>query len=132
MDKHAQIAIVDDDEDVRVALLRLMRAEHYAAEGYASGKDLLASLQDDSPQCVVLDLHMPGRNGFELMQRLAVSHPLIPIVVVTGHDTAENRRRACDLGAAAYLVKPVDGDALLAIVGGMLDKPGGTCQAGNA
>ncbi len=131
VDKCAQIAVVDDDEDVRVALVRLMRAGHYAAEGYASGNDLLDSLQADAPQCVVLDLHMPGRGGLELMRLLAASQPRMPIVVVTGHDTAENRRRACDLGAVAYLVKPVDGEALLAVVEDMLDKRRGSLIAGN-
>ena len=110
------LAVVDDDADVRVALTRLVSSAGFAVETFASGAEFLKSVDDHEPACVVLDLHMPEINGFEIQVALARDHPRIPIVVITGHDTAENRMRARRFGARSYLCKPVDGDALLAAI----------------
>ena len=69
---------------------------------------------------MVLDLHMPGLNGFEVQQKLLECHAKTPVVVITGRDTAEARSRALSLGARAYLAKPVDADALLVAIRGAL------------
>jgi len=63
--------------------------------------------------CVVLDLHMPGISGFDVQAALAATHAGVPVVVITGHDTPQSRQRALQLGAKAYLCKPVDDDTLL-------------------
>jgi len=100
--------VVDDEESVRRALGRLIRSFGFEAELFASGSALLASLPAREPDCVVLDLHMPGIDGFETQLRLAKSGRGIPVVVVTGHDTPEAHSRAMASGAKAYLRKPVD------------------------
>jgi FixJ family two-component response regulator len=100
--------VVDDEESVRRALGRLIRSFGFEAELFASGDALLASLPVREPQCVVLDLHMPGIDGFETQLRLAKAGRGIPVVVVTGHDTPEAHARALAGGAKAYLRKPVD------------------------
>ena len=84
-----------------------------AVESFASGAEFLASLSTRRPDCLVLDLHMPGINGFEVQARLAKAADPLPVVVITGHDTAESRRRVLEGGAAAYLRKPVDDQVLL-------------------
>jgi FixJ family two-component response regulator len=111
------LAVVDDDADVRVALTRLVASAGFAVETFASGAEFLRSVQDHEPDCVVLDLHMPEMGGFDVQGALAVDHEGVPVVVVTGHDTAEGRARAMQLGAKAYLCKPVDDQALLAAIG---------------
>jgi FixJ family two-component response regulator len=107
------IAIVDDEESVRVAMKRLMRSAGLNVETFPSGVEFLAALQTHRPDCVVLDLHMPLITGFEVQSHLAKRQPRVPVVVITGHDTPEARARALEGGAAAYLLKPVDDCMLL-------------------
>jgi FixJ family two-component response regulator len=111
------LAVVDDDADVRVALTRLVSSAGFAVETFASGEAFLRSIQDHEPDCVVLDLHMPELSGFDVQGSLANGHAAVPVVVITGHDTSESRARALQLGAKAYLCKPVDDEALLAAIG---------------
>jgi len=111
------VAVVDDDEDVRVALSRLISSAGFAVETFASGTDFLSSIQSHAPDCVVLDLHMPEMNGFDVQRALERGHSAVPIVVITGYDTTESRALAVQLGAKGFLCKPVDDAALLATIG---------------
>ena len=110
------VAIVDDDLDVRRALHRLIGSAGFAVETFPSGDDFLRSLEYHEPDCIVLDLHMPEVSGFEVQTRIAPKHANIPVVILTGHDTAEARARAIKGGASAYLCKPVDEEILLAAI----------------
>jgi len=114
------VAIVEDDAEVRVALMRLLSSAGFATQTFASGEDFVRSIDQDGPACVVLDLHMPGLNGFEVQQTILERAPGLRVVVITGHDTPDARSRALSLGARAYLAKPVDGDALLVAIRGAL------------
>jgi len=105
------IAVVDDEEPVRKALKRLLRAAGLEAEGYASGKDFLAA--ERRPDCVVLDLHMPVMSGQALLKQIRRISARLPVVVITAHDTAETRDECIAAGAAAYLRKPLDDRLLL-------------------
>jgi len=110
------IAVVDDEESVRKALHRLLRSAGFAVETYPSGAEFLASVRDHEPACVVLDLHMPQVNGFDVQASLAHSGGRVPVVIVTGHDTPEARARVMAQGAKGYLRKPVDDLALIAAI----------------
>ena len=114
------IAIVDDDAFVCRALQRLLRASGYAVDTYSSGVQFLQSVEDRLPDCVVLDLHMPGVNGFEVQARLKDRGFRMPVVVITGHHTPEGRARVLGNGAAAYVCKPVDITDLLDAINGAL------------
>ena len=105
------VAIVDDEDTVRRALERLFRSAGIASEAFSGGATFLDSLRSHRPDCVVLDLHMPEVTGFDVQARLRELD--IPVVVITGHDTPESRGRVQELGAAAYLRKPVAAKALL-------------------
>jgi FixJ family two-component response regulator len=107
------IALVDDEEPVRRALKRLMVSAGISVESFASGSEFLESLAERRPDCVVLDLHMPGVSGFDVQARLAQSRDPPPVVVITGQDTPESRQRVMDGGAAACLRKPVIDRVLL-------------------
>ena len=107
------IAIVDDEASVRMALHRLIRSAGLEAETFPSGAEFLESMQTQQPDCVVLDVHMPEINGFEVQAQLAKSGARVPVVIITGHDTPETRVRVMEGGAAAYLLKPVDDRMLL-------------------
>jgi FixJ family two-component response regulator len=118
------LAVVDDDADVRIALVRLVSSAGFAVESFATGAEFLLSIEQHVPDCVVLDLQMPGMSGFEVQSALMRGKPGVPVVVITGHDTPESRSRACSLGASAYLAKPVDHETLLAAVAAaMHDRP---------
>jgi FixJ family two-component response regulator len=108
-----RIAVVDDDESVRKALKRLLRAANLDANTFASGRDFLDSLLMQVPDCAVLDLHMPGMNGLDIQQQLARNGLRVPIVVITGHDEPLTRAQCLSAGATAYLCKPLDDEALL-------------------
>lgn len=115
------IAVVDDEEAVRKALKRLLRAAGLEAEGYASGKEFLAA--ERRPDCVVLDLHMPVMSGQALLQQIRRMSARLPVVVITAHDTAETRDECLAAGAAAYLRKPLDDRLLLNAISVALAKP---------
>ena len=110
------VAVVDDEPEVRRALQRLLRSAGFAVELYASGVEFLDDYAAHAPDCVLLDLHMPGWNGFEVQAELARIGAGVPIVMITGNDAAGARERAMANGAAAYLCKPMDGNELLAVI----------------
>jgi FixJ family two-component response regulator len=111
--KRLRVAIVDDEPAVRRALERLMRVAGYEVRSFASGGDFLAGTQADPPDCVVLDVHMPGMGGFDVQETLRDRGSAVPVVVITGYDCAEARDEAMACGAYACLCKPVDGPALI-------------------
>jgi len=107
------IAVVDDEEPVRIALRRLLRSASLDAETFPSGVEFLESLKTHQPDCIVLDLHMPLIDGFCVQARLREAGFRLPVVVITGNDSAEFRERALACGASAFLLKPVDDQALM-------------------
>jgi FixJ family two-component response regulator len=106
------VAVVDDDEAVGKALNRLLRSAGLKAEIFVSGSEFLKSLEDHTPDCVVLDLQMPNVDGFEVQSQLAQTSS-VPVIVITGRDTPDAYERVKKGGATAYLRKPVDDSALL-------------------
>lgn len=111
-----RIAIVDDDAGVLRALGRLLRSAKFEVEAFPSGREFLLDRGDLGLDCVVLDLHMPGITGFDVQAQLAQRGVNTPIIVITGHDDPEARKRSLSLGAKRYLCKPIDEAALLATI----------------
>jgi len=112
---HLLIAVVDDEEPVRKALMRLMRSAGLSVEMFGSGAEFLKSLETSLPDCVVLDLHMPHMDGFNVQAHLARKCAALPVIIVTGHDYdfPNARERAMASGASAFLRKPVHDITLL-------------------
>lgn len=110
------ISIVDDDEQVRVALGRLMKAHGYLAETFGSGAGLLNSEHLARTDCLIADVQMPGMSGPELYGRLIAAGLPIPTILITGHPDDDVRSRALQAGVFRYLTKPVDGEDLLVCV----------------
>jgi FixJ family two-component response regulator len=107
------ISIVDDDRSVRRALRRLIGSAGYIVETFASGAEFLRSMPSTRTACLVLDIYLEGMTGFELQEQLAANRVAIPIIFMTAHDDAATRERIRRSGAAGYLGKPFDGQALL-------------------
>jgi FixJ family two-component response regulator len=113
MEERPVIAVVDDEDSVRKAVLRVLRAAGFCARGFASGADFLDSWHFDRPDCLVLDLQMPGLSGMEVQKSLVSAGAQFPIVIITAHDAPSVREECIRQGAAAYLCKPLDIGALL-------------------
>lgn len=107
------IAVVDDEDAVRTALRRLLRSAGMAVETFDGGAAFLSSLDGHQPDCALLDLHMPDLTGFDVLARLAETHCLVPIVVITGNDSPEAESSALAGGASACLRKPIKDRLLL-------------------
>lgn len=121
------IAVVDDEEPVRVALGRLLRSARFAVETFGSGSEFLDSLKTHQPDCVVLDLHMPGLNGFAVQARLLSGGFRLPVIAITGQDSPGIREHALAGGAVVYLRKPIMDQILLDAISRAIDaaQPGG-------
>ena len=107
------ISIVDDDLSVRRALRRLIGSAGYLVETFASAPEFLRSAPSARTACLVLDIYLEGMTGFELQEQLVADQVAIPIIFMTAHDDAATRERIRRSGAAGYLGKPFDGQALL-------------------
>ena len=106
---------MDDDESVCRALKRLVHSLGMAAETYAGSDDFvnqIESLPSFQPDCVILDVQMPGLNGIEVQKRLRRVHKDIPVIFITAFDDRNAREQALAGGAVAFLRKPCN-DALI-------------------
>lgn len=100
------VAIVDDDPSVCRALVRLVRSLGFATATYKSGEALLAAAVESPPDQILLDLHLPGLRGPDLLDQ--IRHRLgARVVVMTGLDRPGAREACLDAGAAAYTTKPI-------------------------
>ena len=107
------VAIVDDDELFRRSVDRLVRSAGFNVETFGAAEDFLERGNLDRTACAILDMKLPGINGFDLQQRLASRPRPMPIVFVSAHDDAVTRANALRAGAIAYLKKPFDDSTLL-------------------
>lgn len=110
------IAILDDQPPVRRALRRLLGTHGHHVTLFEDGFSLLAASSSSQFDCILLDLHMPGLSGFDVLSSLAASGPHPPVLVITGKDQPGLAQRSASLGAAAYLLKPLDESPLLAAI----------------
>jgi two-component system, LuxR family, response regulator FixJ len=113
---HPLIAVIDDDRSVLTSLPRLLRSAGYAAVAFSSAQEFLDAFPAQLPQCLVLDVQMPGMNGFELQSRLRELGCLVPIVFITAHDTPQTHAFVHQSGTAGLLLKPFSGASLLTAV----------------
>jgi FixJ family two-component response regulator len=111
-----RVSIVDDDAPVREALKNLMRSAQFSVETFASAEEFLSSARLTDTECLILDLYLPGMNGFELQERLNAESRNIPIIFITAHADERARQRALEGGAIDMLGKPVRRDALFKAV----------------
>jgi FixJ family two-component response regulator len=107
------IHIVDDDDSLRTAVLRLLSASGYEARGYASTGDFLLHANLEGPGCLLLDLNLPGPSGLELQEELLRRGVTLPVVFLTGRAGVPESVRAMKSGAEDFLTKPVERQTLL-------------------
>ena len=118
------VMIVDDDDSIRKAVRRLMKAYGFAVETFGSAEEYLDSDRLDKTSCLILDVHMPGMNGLELQKRLVASGCVIPIIFITAFTDESARARAMTAGAVGYLAKPFADEDLLNCIHAALQSNG--------
>ena len=112
MSREHSIAVIDDDESFRVALVESLLSLGYGARGFASAEEFIAGDGTEPYDCVITDIHMPGMSGFDLMRRLLALHSSVPVIMITAHAEPGLEARAAAIGAVCLLRKPVEADAL--------------------
>jgi len=123
------IYIVDDDDAVRDSLRLLLIAMGFTVADFASGAAFFARAAPDQGKCLILDVNLPGSNGLEILAELRAAGSELPVVMVSGGGDAAVKRRAADLGAAAFLDKPVAFDLLRSTLAAALAPRAGALPA---
>ena len=124
-----KILIVDDSVDSWNLLSTIVKSHNFYPVWAADGMQAMAAARFQRPQAILLDLGLPGGNGFLILERLKSNHLLsdIPVIVVTVRDRQEAEEKARKLGAVAYVSKPVQADELMAsiqtVLGTQVDAP---------
>ena len=108
----ATILIVDDSQFQRSFQRRALTAAGHTVLEAGDGTQALETVAAERPDCVLIDLIMPGTRGFTLLETLRSREPALPVIVVTADIQDQVRRQCLGLGAAAVLHKPVDGEVL--------------------
>ncbi len=108
MSKTLAIAVIDDDESFRVALVESLSSLGYETGEYASAEDYLCGTADGSFDCVITDIHMPGMSGLELTKRLADRGSTTPIVTITARSDSSLEAKVAAAGAVCLLRKPFE------------------------
>ena len=101
---------------MRRSMDRLLRSAGYQTALFADGRELLQSIAQSPPACVLVDLHMPHMTGTEVLAELARLPAPVPAIVVSGRATALDRQMAKDLGAVTFFPTPFDPDDLLSAI----------------
>jgi len=113
-----EIAVIDDDQSFRVALVESLSSLGYRADGYASADDYIGLIGGKSFDCVVTDIHMPGMSGLDLMKLLAAGGSTTPVVLITARSDTNLEAKAAAAGAAWLLRKPFEINELIECIEG--------------
>jgi FixJ family two-component response regulator len=116
--RNLEIAVIDDDQSFRVALVESLSSLGYECSGYASAEDYVGNSADTSFNCVVTDIHMPGMSGIDLMKRLAAQGSTTPVVLITARSDSNLEAKAAAAGAAYLLRKPFEINHLVQCIEG--------------
>jgi len=117
----SRILIVDDEQGIRRSLSGLLSDEGFETSGAADGEQALAALREESPNLVLLDIAMPGRDGIAVLEELRRDWPQLPVVMMSGHGTIETAVRATQLGAFDFIEKPLSFEKLLLTIRNALE-----------
>jgi FixJ family two-component response regulator len=116
------VAVVEDDASVRHSLLRLLRSSGRGAMAYASAEEFLLRYAQDKPCCLVLDIHLRGMSGIDLLEKLARENVTIPVVFITA-DGEEASEAVLRQSCVTCLRKPFDETSLIQAIDAATGKP---------
>ncbi len=112
----SKVLFVDDEKDFVQTVSQRLIARDVGTYGVFNGEEALELVNEDTPEVMVLDLKMPGMHGIEVLRRTKEIAPSVEIIILTGHGTIKDERECMELGAFAYLNKPVDIEKLSATI----------------
>ena len=120
-----RVLVVDDEADLRSTLQARLEACNYGVKTVENGDDALLAMESYKPDVVLLDLIMPGMNGFEFCRELRKQkeYDNIPVVILTCLEDAESARKLLEIGASGYLVKPFEPESLVLTLSQLLGGP---------
>ena len=116
------VFVVDDDLWVRESLETLIRDEGWQPETFACAREFLNRPQASAPNCLLLDISLPGLNGLDLQKRIAVERAEMPIIFITGHGDVPKTVQAMKAGAVEFLTKPFNAEVLLTAIRQALER----------
>lgn len=116
INREGWVGVVDDDASIRHALARVLAVSGIRARTFSSAEQYLSQAGPDEPSCLILDVHLPGRNGFELRDVLEARGSVPPIIFISALDEKALIRLSGRAEAPRCLQKPFDSRALLSIV----------------
>jgi nitrogen regulation protein NR(I) len=117
----SKILIIDDDDQLRKSFHKLLVQEGYSIESAASGEAGIAMLRQNPQDLVILDMRLPGMNGFEVFQVIHEIEPKLPVIIMTAYGTTETAIEATKMGAFDYILKPFDIPEMLTIINQALE-----------
>jgi len=117
-----QIYILDDDESVLRSLKMLMVSYGFAVDTFSSAEEFFKAVPNSAIGCLILDIHMPGLNGWDTQQRLTKTGYKLPVIVITADKDDRFKERAFKAGAVGFLQKPFEDHYLLHMVNQVFNK----------
>ncbi len=115
------ILIIDDDDQLRKSFKKLLNEEDYAVLGAASGEAGLEAVKSQIPDLVILDMRLPGMNGFDTFKAIHEIEPKLPVIIMTAYGTTETAIEATKMGAFDYILKPFEVPDMLSVIRQALD-----------
>ena len=111
------IYVVDDDEAVRKALSRFLIAYGFTVDTFDSSQRFLDSVSSNDEGCVLMDIHMPEFDGFELIKRMSILNYKVRVIFITALGEPGDYERAVEAGVDGFLLKPFTDQSLLDLIG---------------
>ncbi len=122
MTKQINILLVDDEEPIREALLLLLKNVDYRISGCGSGQEAVRLLENEQFDIVITDLFLPDLNGIDILKKAKALSPVIEVILITGHASAETAVQAMKEGAFDYITKPLNIEELRVIIVKAIEK----------
>lgn len=107
------VAVIDDDDPFRTALVESLCSFGYRVRGFASAEEFIAANLEPSCNCIITDIHMPGMNGLDLKRHLAARSSKVPVIMITARAEERLEARVAACGAVCLLRKPFESDDLI-------------------
>ncbi|MBF0479183.1 MAG: response regulator [Candidatus Omnitrophica bacterium] len=120
--QHKNIYIVDDDESVCCSLKILLSTFDFDVKTFNSAQSFFNAVPNHEPGCLVLDIHMPGLDGWETQKRILASGSKRSIIFISAEKHENAAQQAVKVGAVGFLQKPFEGQELVDLINGALDK----------
>jgi DNA-binding NtrC family response regulator len=122
MSESSRILVIDDEESIRMTVSMTLRHAGYVVDTAENGKQAVEKAQANFYNLALIDIRLPDMEGTELLTTLTETTPKMAKIILTGYPTLENAVKAINKGVDAYLIKPVNSDAMLELIKEHLDK----------